>query len=59
MPIVKVSRAMKSLNAGDELVIEADDPAFKNDLEAWAQKMGAQIVAFEGGHTQKAVVRKA
>ena len=58
MPIVKISRAMKPLSAGDELVIEADDPAFKNDLEAWAHKMGAQIVTFEGGRTQKAVIRK-
>ncbi len=59
MPIVKISKAIKAIASGDELVVDADDPAFRADLEAWAAKLGHSIVAFTGGAAQRAVVRKA
>lgn len=47
MPIVKLSVAIKGLDAGTELTVTADDPAFKPDVEAWARKTGNDIVSLE------------
>lgn len=58
MPIVTISKAIKGLASGDELVIEANDPAFRADLEAWVNKLGHTLVTFEDGDQQRAVVRK-
>lgn len=59
MPIVKVSRAMKVLSAGQTLTVIASDPAFRADLEAWVRKLGHELVSFADGAEQRAVVRKA
>lgn len=58
MPIVNISRAIKKLQAGDVLEVEATDPAFRADLEAWCKKLGHVVEAFEEGSTQRAAVRK-
>ncbi|MFN5533405.1 MAG: sulfurtransferase TusA family protein [Planctomycetaceae bacterium] len=59
MPIVKLSRAMKGLELGDELTIVASDPSFQPDLEAWVRKMGHQLKSFVvAGDVQTAVVAK-
>ncbi|MFM7159618.1 MAG: sulfurtransferase TusA family protein [Planctomycetaceae bacterium] len=59
MPIVKLSRAMKGLEQGDELVILASDPSFQPDLEAWVRKMGHRLESFVvSGEVQSAVVVK-
>jgi TusA-related sulfurtransferase len=47
MPIVKISRAMKELQVGDELRVEASDPSFQSDIEAWVRKMGHELKSFE------------
>ena len=47
MPIVRLSRAMKELGIGDTLVVTANDPSFKADVEAWARRMGQEIASFQ------------
>ncbi len=36
-PIIELAKARRSLSAGDEIHIVADDPAFENDLKAWCE----------------------
>lgn len=47
MPIVKISRAMKGMAVGQKLAVQASDPSFKADVEAWAKKLGHTLVSFE------------
>jgi tRNA 2-thiouridine synthesizing protein A len=59
MPIVKISRAMKAMAVGEQLRVEATDPAFKADVEAWVRKLGHAIVDFkEEGGVQQALLEK-
>ena len=58
MPIVRISQAIKTIPAGDRLVIEANDPAFKADLEAWTRRLGHVLVECHPGAVQRAVVEK-
>ncbi|HEY9839732.1 MAG: sulfurtransferase TusA family protein [Candidatus Sericytochromatia bacterium] len=58
MPIVKLSRAFKDLAPGQELTVEANDPAFKADLEAWIRKLKYELISYEPGAVQRAVIRK-
>lgn len=59
MPIVKLSLAVKGLTSGEELTVQATDPAFQADLDAWAEMTGHCVVAFDGGATMTARVRVA
>lgn len=60
MPIVKLSKAVKSLAAGDTLEVTADDPAFEADVRAWCDKMKNPLKSLtkQGGATV-AVIQKA
>jgi len=58
LPIVKISRLVKQMSQGQTLAIEADDPAFKSDIQAWVQTMGHQLLEFSDGPVQRAVIRK-
>jgi tRNA 2-thiouridine synthesizing protein A len=58
MPLVRISQAMKEMAPGQTLLIEASDPAFKPDLEAWIRTMGHELVEFSEGPVQRALVRK-
>ncbi len=58
MPIVQLSKAMRKLTPGQTLSVEADDPAFKADLEAWIKKLDYILVEFEDGKVARAVVEK-
>ncbi|HEY8378871.1 MAG TPA: sulfurtransferase TusA family protein [Nannocystis sp.] len=49
MPIVRLSIVARDLQAGDELRIDADDPAFRADLHAWARRCNFEVLAFEAG----------
>lgn len=59
MPIVKLGTAIRGLEAGQQLRIEATDPAFRPDLEAWSRKTGHRILEFEEGPVQRALIEKA
>ena len=58
MPIVKISQAMKTMARGDSLLVQASDPAFKADLEAWVRRLGHRLLEFHDGPTQQAVIEK-
>lgn len=57
MPIVRLGMAVRKMDAGTEVTIEATDPAFEPDLQAWAKKTGHTVVEFTGGDVQRAIVR--
>ncbi|MDD9945747.1 MAG: sulfurtransferase TusA family protein [Myxococcales bacterium] len=59
MPIVKISKAIKKIGAGDRLEVEASDPAFQADVEAWSKKTGHALVEFTDGEVKRAVIEKA
>ena len=59
MPIVRISQAMKKMGTGDVLRVEATDPAFRPDLDAWLRRMGHRLVSFEEGSTMRAFLEKA
>lgn len=44
MPIVKTKKAMGELNSGEILEIHATDKGSKNDLAAWANSTGHELV---------------
>jgi len=58
VPIVRISQAIKKMEASQTLEVEADDPAFGADVDAWVRKMGHALVAFDEGAVQRAVIRK-
>ena len=59
LPIVRLSKAIKLMGLGDQVRIQANDPAFDADVRAWCRKTGNALIAFteEGGITT-AVIRK-
>ncbi|MBN1359417.1 MAG: sulfurtransferase TusA family protein [Sedimentisphaerales bacterium] len=59
LPIVKISQAMKEMASGQTLWVEADDPAFESDLEAWVRATGHELLQFSESPTQRALLRKA
>jgi tRNA 2-thiouridine synthesizing protein A len=58
VPIVRISQAIKKMEASQTMEVEADDPAFGADVDAWVRKMGHELVAFDEGAVQRAVIRK-
>jgi tRNA 2-thiouridine synthesizing protein A len=58
LPIVRISQTIKKMGAGDTLSVEATDPAFRADLEAWTRRMGHELVSFEEGSCLRATLRK-
>jgi len=58
LPIVRLGAAMRKLDAGAQLLVEATDPAFQPDLYAWARKTQHKILSFEGGPVQRALLEK-
>ena len=44
MPIIKLSKVVKDIEAGDKLEVRADDPAFESDVTTWCQKMGHSLL---------------
>lgn len=58
MPIVQIGRFIKQAAPGARVRVEACDPAFRADLEAWARRGGHTIVEFEPGTIQTAVIEK-
>ena len=59
MPIVRVSQAVQEISGGQTLQVEATDPAFKSDLEAWTRTMEHELLEFSEGPIQRALIRKA
>ncbi|MFD2682385.1 sulfurtransferase TusA family protein [Bacillus seohaeanensis] len=47
MPIVKTKKAINELESGQIVEIHATDKGAKNDLSAWAQSGGHELVKHE------------
>jgi TusA-related sulfurtransferase len=45
MPIVELHRLLKKMNAGQQVAVVSDDPAFCLDVEAWCSKTGHRLVS--------------
>ena len=59
MPIVKISRAIKTLAVNDTLTVLASDPSFAPDIEAWVRRTGQRLQSLESKDaTQTAVIVK-
>jgi tRNA 2-thiouridine synthesizing protein A len=58
MPIVKLSKELKQMTSGQTLTIEASDPAFASDVQAWVKTTGHELLELTEGPVQKAVIRK-
>ena len=58
LSMVKISRAIKKMDTGNQLVVEATDSVFKIILEAWINKMNHRLLAFESGNIQRAIIQK-
>lgn len=57
MPIVEISKAVKTMSSGELLEVTATDLAFKLDVEAWTRKTGNVLESFEAGPVQVARIR--
>lgn len=44
VPIVKLAKAIKEIEKGQVLLLEATDPGSKPDVEAWGRRTGNEIV---------------
>ncbi len=58
IPIVKMSKVIKTMESGQTLEVEATDPAFEADVRAWAKKLKHTVVEFSQGEIIRAVVQK-
>jgi tRNA 2-thiouridine synthesizing protein A len=58
MPIVHLAMAMKTMEIGEEVCVEATDAAFGEDLAAWARMSGNTIVDFDDGDPKRAIIRR-
>lgn len=58
LPIVRISQAMKDVEPGGILTVEADDAAFPADIRAWAQMTGHELVSLEEGAVWIACLRR-
>ncbi len=59
MPIVKVSKAIKEVEVGQTLLMLADDPGAKPDMDTWTRRMGHTMVDFEqDGKLMKFLIRR-
>jgi TusA-related sulfurtransferase len=56
MPIVELYRLLKKLDAGQQVMVVADDPAFCLDVEAWCSKTGHRLISIE--HVEQRLVAK-
>lgn len=59
MPIVKIAKAIKTMDAGQTLEVTATDPAFQADLNAWSKKTKNPIIEFSTEDVLRALIQKA
>ena len=60
LPVLRANKAIRALNAGDEIEVLATDPAAPADFKAFCQTAGHELVSgTEDGGTYAFVVRKA
>jgi tRNA 2-thiouridine synthesizing protein A len=59
VPVIRTSKAVKELQAGQTLLMLADDPGSKADMIAWAKQTGNELLGIEeDGKVFKFYIRK-
>lgn len=59
VPIVVISKEIRTLKPGEEVSLLADDPAFPADVEAWCNKTKHLLVSLEpAGGAFRATIRR-
>ena len=58
LPIVNIGRALKKMEVGQLIEIEADDPAFEYDVLAFVTHLNHTIISMEKGAITKVIIRK-
>lgn len=60
LPVLKASQAITQVKAGGILKILATDPATKQDLPAWADRLGHEVIQIkDDGEVIEVYIRKA
>jgi tRNA 2-thiouridine synthesizing protein A len=60
MPIIKISKQMRAMTSGQILKVEATDPVFKPDVEAWCKETKNELLEFtEANGVFTAKIKKA
>ncbi|MGE3173177.1 MAG: sulfurtransferase TusA family protein [Planctomycetota bacterium] len=59
MPIVQLAMALRDLEVGEEILVEATDPAFLADVRAWSRMTGHPLDDELDGEVKQVRVRKA
>ena len=49
MPVVKLAKAVKQLNAGEMVQATASDPGVLADIPAWCKSTGNELIKMEKG----------
>jgi len=57
MPIVEITRTVRSMEPGQLLEVQAKDGAFRSDVEAWSRRTGNLLENFSDGDIQFAWIR--
>ena len=47
MPISMTKEGIDSIQIGEILKVEADDPAAEEDIKRWAKRTGHEVIKFE------------
>ena len=47
MPILKVSKSIKEIEIGQTMLMLADDPGSKPDMETWSRRVGHDLLSVE------------
>ncbi len=47
MPIAQTKEAIETVEVGEVLMVEADDPAAEEDITRWAKRTGHELLKFE------------
>ncbi|MBI5508255.1 MAG: sulfurtransferase TusA family protein [Deltaproteobacteria bacterium] len=58
MPLMKLSKLIRTMTPGQVLRVEATDPCFKPDAKAWCEMTGNEIEFSQDGQTIVALVTK-
>lgn len=58
LPIMNIGRALKKMAVGQIIEIEADDPAFKDDVIAFVKHLNHTIISIEEGPITKVRIKK-
>lgn len=58
MPIVQIALRLRDLAIGDRVVVQASDPAFLADMQAWARMSGQQLDDVVDGTVKQLTVTK-